>query len=136
MINKINQAKIWLGRSFWKNLANLWGVTAMSIFVVDFFSYHSYEMATSSASIIYVGILTIYVGSKEYYRWKATSKFQSKYTGEIFIFIWTIVMLTFVIIAFIANGLFKIPNEFVATYIYILGVYAVSQQSKSFRVMD
>ena len=106
----------------------------MGLFVVDFFSYHTYDVATSSAAVIYIGVLTIYVGSKEYYRWKIPSKFQSKYTGEVFIFVWTIVMMTFVIFAFMANGLFKIPSEFMATYIYILGVYAVSQQSKSFRI--
>lgn len=133
-MNKLT--KTWQGRSFWKNLSNLWGVAAMGLFVIDFFSFHKYNVGISAVAIIYIGVLGLYVTSKEYYRWKSKEKFESKYFGEIYIIIWTLIMLTFVIVAFISNGLMKIPGEFVATYISTLGILAISQQSKSFKLKD
>ncbi|MBU1131422.1 hypothetical protein KJ840_04785 [Patescibacteria group bacterium] len=128
--------KIWQGRSFWKNLSNLWGIIAMGFFIIDFFSYHRYSVGTSAVSVIYIGVLGLYVTSKEYYRWKSKEKFESKYFGEIYVVIWTIIMLTFVMVAFISNGLMKIPGEFVTTYISALGIFAISQQSKNFKLRD
>ena len=87
-------------------------------------------------SVIYIGVLGLYVTSKEYYRWKSKEKFESKYFGEIYVVIWTIIMLTFVMVAFISNGLMKIPGEFVTTYISALGIFAISQQSKNFKLRD
>jgi phosphatidylserine synthase len=125
--------KSWIGRPFWKNLSNLWGVVAMGLFVFDFFSFHSYNAITASVAIIYVGVLTIYVSSKEFYRWKSKDKFQSKYFGEAYIILWTVIMLCFAVIAFFYNELFKIPGEFIATYISALSIFAITQHSKNLK---
>ena len=108
----------------------------MGLFIIDFFSFHRYDIGVSAVAVIYIGVLGLYVTSKEFYRWKGKEKFISKYRGEIYIILWTIIMVIFVISAFITNGLFKIPNEFIATYISTLGIFAISQQSKSFKLKD
>jgi len=133
----MNQTKkFWPGRVFWKNLSNFWGTVALLLFVIDFFSFHAYNIAASSVAVIYIGVLSLYVGSKEFYRWKIKEVFPSKYFGEIHVIIWTIVMATFVVVAFMSGGWLKIPGEYVATYISVLGIFAISQQSKSFRKKD
>ncbi|PIR06620.1 MAG: hypothetical protein COV55_03795 [Candidatus Komeilibacteria bacterium CG11_big_fil_rev_8_21_14_0_20_36_20] len=126
--------KNWQSRAFWKNLSNFWGLVAILLFLVDFFSFHVYDVASSSVAVIYIGVLSLYVGSKEFYRWKTKGKFQSKYFGEIHVIFWTIVMAIFVIIGFLSHGLLNIPPEFIATYISVLGIFAISQQSKSFKL--
>ncbi|HAH04196.1 TPA: hypothetical protein DCL28_01400 [Candidatus Komeilibacteria bacterium] len=119
--------------NFWRIITNTWGILTLTLFVVDFFSFHSYSEATSASAVIYGFILAMFVGSKEFQRWKSKNgQYRSIHWGEIYPIVWSIIMLLFVFITAISKNDFQIPNEFPATYITVLGIYIISQQSKSF----
>ncbi|MBT3690411.1 hypothetical protein HOE31_04145 [bacterium] len=124
--------KIWAGRFFWKVLSSTWGVIAMSLFMIEFFTFNDYLVATSSVAVIYIAVLTMYVGSKEFFRWRQKDTFKSRYFGEIHIILWTLLFVVFTLFAFFSKGYFKLPTEFLATYISTLGIFAITMQSKSF----
>ena len=112
----------------WRQLSNLWTFTAMGFFLFDFFTGDKYSGYAAAVSIIYVTVLGIYVGTKEFDRWQ--EKHHSRRKGETFIIIWTIVILFFIITSIASNGKYRMPSEFTATYIAILSVFALTQRSK------
>jgi len=120
--------------NFWRHLSNLWGILTLLLFIVDFFSFHSLSNATSASAVIYGVILSMYAGSKEIHRWKSKSgEFISRHLGEIYPVIWTVVMVLFILLVAIKANYYKIPTEFPATYIAVLGVYILSLQSKNLK---
>lgn len=110
-------------------ILNLWTLATMILFAVDFLSGNKYDSSVSAIGIIYLALLGIYASEKEFSRWKR--KFISKFSGEIFVIIWTIIMLFFVICAPFSNGHYKIPPEFAIIYTSVIGVFAITQKSKS-----
>ena len=120
--------------NFWRHLTNFWGILTLLLFIFDFFSLHRFSSAVSSSAVIYGFVLTLYVGSKEFQRWQSKKgEYKSLHAGEVYPFIWTMVMVIFVIIAALQPSRYAIPTEFPATYITVLGIYIISQQSKLFR---
>lgn len=81
--------------------------------------------------MIYLGILGIYAGEKEYTRWK--KKFESDHIGEIFVIIWTIAMIFFVITATLSRGMYRLPSEFAVVYTSVVGIFAITARSKALR---
>jgi hypothetical protein len=124
-------------KGFWQNLpilrflSGLWGWITIFLFGLDFFAGHTYKVSVTSASVIYGTMLALYVGSKEYERWQQKNqKYPSKYFGEVYVVIWTLVMIIFVLLAPFSDGLFKIPAEFPAVYLTVVSVFIISRQSK------
>lgn len=127
-------AKNPLGLNFWRYLSNLWGTLTLLLFIVDFFSFHSFGNATGASAVIYGVILSLYASSKEFQRWTSKKgEFLSRHFGEIYPIIWTIVMILFILLSALLNNRYEIPGEFPATYITVLGIYIISSQSKNFK---
>ena len=103
----------------------------MILFLVDFFSRHNFDIAASGAGVIYLALLGIYVSDKEYSRWR--SGFASRFLGESFVIIWTVLMALFVIITPFSRGVYAVPGEFALVYTSVIGVFAVSQHSKALK---
>ena len=103
----------------------------MAWFLVDFFSGGIFDSSASAIGIIYLALLGIYISEKEYSRWKGS--FKSEFLGEIFVIIWTLVMLIFVIIAPLSNGSYYVPKEFGVIYASIIAAFAISQHSKAMK---
>jgi hypothetical protein len=118
-------------RRILKTIVNVWTVVTMVLFVLDFFSGNTFDTAATSIGIIYIALLGIYVGDKEYSRWK--SKFVSKFLGELFIVFWTVIMVAMVIISALGQGHYIVPSEFALVYTAVIGVFAVSQHSKALK---
>lgn len=112
----------------WRQLSNLWTFAAMGFFLFDFFAGDRYSGLAAAVSIIYITILGIYVGTKEFDRWQ--EQHHSKRKGELFIIIWTILIFFFIITALFSNGKYRMPSEFTATYIALLSIFALTQRSK------
>jgi MFS-type transporter involved in bile tolerance (Atg22 family) len=112
----------------WRQLTNLWTFVAMGFFLFDFFTGDKYSGYAAAVSIIYITILGIYVGTKEFDRWQDSH--HSKRRGEFFIIIWTVIILFFIITAIISDGKYRMPSEFTATYIALLSIFALTQRSK------
>jgi len=101
----------------------------MSMFIFDFFSNNVYDASAGAVGAIYIAILSIYVGTKEFERWH--TNYLANYWGEIYIGIWTIFTMTAVIWAPFSNGHFRIPTNLVVVYTVVLSIFAISRRSKS-----
>ncbi len=112
----------------WQILTNLWTFATMGFFVVNFFSGDRYSTSSTAIAIIYTAILGIYASAKEFDRWQ--NSHSGKRLGELFVVLWTALMLFFIITATISYGKYRIPSEFSATYIAVLSIFALTQKSK------
>lgn len=112
---------------FWRNLAGFWAIITMLLFAIEFFYLKKSDTMANLASIIYVTILGIYAGTKEFYRW-SQEDYSSAHWGEFFVFYWTAMMLATIVFALWQNV--KLPEGLVATYIAIVSIYALTRRSK------
>lgn len=117
---------------FWKGLTNFWAWITAIVFLLTFFKVWDLSHLLTNITIIYLSILSIFTGTKEYNRWKSKN-FLSKYHGEVFIFVWTILMVGFLLVSAL-NPEYKVYSQFTATYLSVLGVFAISLKSKSLRI--
>ncbi|MFW0862453.1 MAG: hypothetical protein ACKKL6_02600 [Candidatus Komeilibacteria bacterium] len=117
--------------SLWKYLANFWSWLTIIIFIAAFFAPEQFNGSIGATSVIYASILGIYVSSKEVARWR-NKDYVSNYYGEIYVLIWTIIIVGMILIS-IMNHNFVLQPEFTATYITILGIFAISQKSKALK---
>lgn len=113
----------------WRFLANLWGILTLIFFLITFFGWLETEQALKSIAIIYISVLSIFTSIKEFNRW-STKDFPSQHNGELFIVTWTILMLIFILLNTYDCDNFQISTEFTATYLSILGIFAISRKSK------
>jgi len=116
---------------FWKGLTNFWAWLTAIVFLLTFFKIWDLSYLLTNITIIYLSILSIFTGTKEYSRWK-NKKFLSKYHGEIFIFVWTVLMVVFLLISAL-NPDYKIYSQYTATYISVLGIFAITLKSKNLK---
>ena len=116
------------GINFFRYLTNLWSIIALGLFILEFI-YQNSKIASQTAAIIYIAFLTIYVSQKEYDRWVIKKTHSIK--GEFFLIIWTVAVVSVVIVASLPGNNLEIPNELTGTYIALLGIYAVTLKSKS-----
>jgi len=116
----------------WKWLSDFWGIVTILIFFWDFFQPGSFRVEATGIAIIYTAILVIYVSNKEYRRWKKNN-FSSQYHGEIFIILWSLILLLFVALVAIFPDKYIIPATFYTTYITILGLFAITLNSKKLK---
>ena len=114
---------------FLRILTNSWAVLTLFIFWLDFYSLGKYDQLASPVGIIYVGILSIYAGEKEFDRWQKHHK--SRFRGEMFVLIWTISITFMAISSIITKGYLSLPKDTASIYTGILAIFAISQKSKS-----
>jgi len=99
------------------------------LFVISFLSGSFYESLANISGVIYLALLSIYVGTKEFNRWHNYHK--SIHYGELSIIFWTILVIWLMVLNIIHKGRFHFPNELVALYIAVLGIFAITQESKA-----
>ncbi len=112
----------------WRYMTNFWTFVVIIFLLFDFVSKDAYGFMTPSFSIIYTGVLSLYVGTKEFDRWYEVH--DSRHPGEIFIAVWTILLFVLYGGAFLLGNDYKVSSETVADYIMVLSVFAVTQKSK------
>ena len=112
----------------WRVLTNFWTMIFMFFLVVNFFSGNQFEFLIAPFSVIYIGILGLYVGTKEFDRWYDLHN--SRHPGEIFVIAWTIVVFGLLILSLVLGGSYKVSSEAIAVYIMVLSVFALTQKSK------
>lgn len=118
---------------FWKVLSDFWGVVTAIFFLLTFLGKYDLSHILTDITIIYLSILSIFTGLKEYRRWKS-KKYLSQYHGEIFIISWTLLILVFILMSAIDKNQYKLSAEFTATYLSVLGIFAISRKSKNLRL--
>lgn len=113
----------------WRIMTNLWTVLFMAFLVFDFFAKNAYDGLTTPFSAVYVGVLSLYVGTKEFDRWYEVHE-KGHHPGELFVFGWTIVMVFLFAASFIKGAHYSISPDATAVYIMVLSVFALTQKSK------
>jgi hypothetical protein len=119
--------------NFWRLLTDFWGVITASFFIITFFNFFNLMEPLKAMVVIYVSILSIYAGVKEFTRWKEKN-FLSRHNGEIFVVCWTVLVIIFIILSAHDSQRYHVPGELTATYLSILGVFAISRKSKALRL--
>ena len=112
----------------WRTLSYVWTVVFIIFLIFNFLNKDIYEGIVGPFSIVYIGILGFYVGTKEFSRW--CSLYQSRHPGEIFVIAWTVLILAFFILPIFLGPEYKTSSETVTDYIVVLSVFALTQQSK------
>ncbi len=114
----------------WRVLTNIWTVVFMVFLIADFFAKNKYEYLTAPFSVIYIAILGLYVGTKEFDRWYEMH--DGRHPGEIFVIAWTIVIMSLLgLSVFLNRGGYSVSSEAIAYYIMLLSVFALTQKSKT-----
>ena len=113
----------------WRFITYLWAFFTVVMFTVNFFNIINCENSLKTITVIYISILSIFTAIKETDRWK-NKKFISKYKGEIFVLLYTLMTIVFIILNVLYPTKYNIPMEFTATYLSILGIFAISSESK------
>ena len=133
MEQKLKQKK--LGRFFyetgrhWRIFANFWMLVTIVFFILSFFYSSFYESMAHVLAVIYLAVLSIYAGTKECSRWHHYHK--SIHFGEFSVLLWTILVILMIILNIIYRGAFNFSNELIALYIAVLGIFAITQNSKA-----
>jgi uncharacterized membrane protein YhaH (DUF805 family) len=112
----------------WRFLCGLWTIVFMVFVLVDFFSFHRYEALATPLAALYAGVLTLYVGTKEFDRWY--DRHDSSHPGEFFVVGWTILMFILFGFTMLNGAAYVLSPEVVATYIMVLTIFALTQKSK------
>ncbi|MFA6197663.1 MAG: hypothetical protein WC734_00715 [Patescibacteria group bacterium] len=113
---------------FWKYIADFWSIMTIGLYTLDFFSKNKYNSAAGAISVLFISILGLYAGSKEFDRW--TRGHASKFHGEYYVPIWTFIIALLSLLAVFSHGQYQLPSEAVATYIGVLGIFVITQKSK------
>ncbi|MFA4827530.1 MAG: hypothetical protein WC596_04785 [Candidatus Shapirobacteria bacterium] len=115
-------------KKFWRFLADFWAIATIALFIFEIFIMKKSDTIANLASMVYIAILSIYAGQKEFYRWRQ-QHYLSLHWGEMFVVYWTGLML--ITFAFsIWNGL-RLPEGLAATYVAVITIFALTKKSKS-----
>lgn len=117
--------------SFWRYMTNIWCFVSYGTIIYDFLYDHALGELLPSVLVVYVALLTIFVGLKEFERWHEIR--QGRHPGELFVFGWTSLIIALVVAKIIMHKAYEIPGEVLATYIAVLSIMAVTQKSKSLK---
>lgn len=109
-------------------IANFWTVIFIVFVAVNFFAADAYGHLMAPFSVVYVGALGLYVGTKEFDRWYEFH--ESRHPGEIFVIVWTVIIFALIALSFVLGKDYKVSSEAVADYIMVLSIFALTQKSK------
>ncbi|MBU3901519.1 hypothetical protein KKF25_02650 [Patescibacteria group bacterium] len=113
----------------WWYLVNLWTLVVFAAIVLNFVRNGIYDQQMDTLLVIYISLLAIYAGDKEFERWH--DNHQSRHPGEIFVFVWTVLMTGLAISQFIFDKTSGLTSDVVAAYIAVLSVLAVTRRSRA-----
>jgi hypothetical protein len=112
----------------WRWVTNVWTVVFVLFLIWNFFAKGTYDLMIGPFSVIYVGVLSLYAGTKEFDRWYEFH--ESRHPGEWFVIGWTILILALTILSFVLGRGYTVSSETVADYIMVLSIFALTQKSK------
>lgn len=111
-------------------LSYLWNIIVFIFILVDYASAEEWAYLLGPLLITYMGVLSLYVATKEFSRW--ASDYHGKHPGEVFILVWTLLMIFLFFSSLLDDSHRRVNSEIVATYIGVLSVFIVSREAKFF----
>jgi hypothetical protein len=94
----------------------------------DFVTDNAFQELLGPIAAVYIASLAIYTGDKEFDRW--SHYHEKKRPGEVFVVIWTIILIVIFALDIIFMKPYRMPGELISTYIAVLTVLAITQKSK------
>ncbi len=123
------RAGVFQNERIWRILSGIWTAVFIPFVIADFFLQGKYEFLVAPMSAVYLGVLGLYAGTKEFERWYESH--QGRHPGEWYVVIWTIVAVALFTTSFFLNGGYRVSSDIVADYIMVLTIFALTQKSKS-----
>jgi hypothetical protein len=114
---------------FWRQIINFWTIVFMVFIVYDFINNNHLIEIMGSLAAIYIGVLAIYVGNKEFERWYDIHR--SKHPGEIYVIAWTFLIFTIIALDVILQKKYILPSGVVSSYLAVLTILVITNKSKS-----
>lgn len=118
-----------LSPKIWRNLVTFWTIILYVVVVCDFFMRNTLKDLLTPLCTIYIALLAIYTAQKEFERWHDNNV--GRHPGEIYIIVWTILVLIFFCLQFYYHGTYQLPSDVTTTYFVVLGILAITRKSKS-----
>lgn len=115
----------------WRWVTDLWTIIFALFLVWNFFLHDQYDFLIAPLSVIYISVLGLYVGTKEFDRWYESH--DGRHPGEWFVIGWTALIFGLTGASFFLGKSYVVPPEAVADYIMVLSVFALTQKSKQLR---
>ena len=113
---------------FWRQLINVWSFLFFAIIIADFLQGNNYQEILNAVATIYISILAIYVSNKEFERWY--DRHEESHPGEIFVIMWSGLVICLLILDFIYGSHYAIPGSVVSAYIAVLTILVITRKSK------
>jgi hypothetical protein len=116
--------------SFWRRLTNFWTLAFFATIIYDFIYDNVLDEkgVILGVAAIYAACLAIYSAEKEFKRWKESR--MGVHPGEVYIILWTILIITIVTLDLVLDKHYKLPPEVSSTYVVVLGILAITKESK------
>ncbi len=124
----MNKKKTSVTFNIWRYLINSWTIVFFLIIIYDFLTNNSAINLLNIVAMIYIGVLTVYVSDKEFERWY--NNHHRQHPGEIFVIIWTILIISLVVIDYALQMSYHLPAAVVSSYIAVLTLLAITRKSK------
>jgi membrane protein implicated in regulation of membrane protease activity len=114
---------------FWRQIINFWTIFFMIIIIYDFINNNLFAEVMGSLSAIYIGVLAIYVGNKEFERWYDVHR--SKHPGELYVIVWTLLIFIILSLDVILQKEYVLPSSIVSSYLAVLTILVITNKSKA-----
>ncbi len=124
-MKKINEKQEF---NFWRYLINFWSILFLLLIFYDFIYGPLVNSILSTVSTIYISVLAIYVGNKEFERWY--DKHEGKHPGEVFVFLWTFIIFLLIVSSFLFKKSYNLPDPVISSYIAVLTILVITNKSK------
>jgi hypothetical protein len=115
--------------ALWRYGVNLWSFVLFTLIIVDFVHNNRFQDIVGPVAAIYTATLAIYSTEKEFERWREF--YDGRHPGEIYVFLWTIIIAGILFTDFALGKPYRMPSEIISTYIVVLGILAITKKSKS-----
>jgi phosphotransferase system glucose/maltose/N-acetylglucosamine-specific IIC component len=115
--------------NFWQYLVNFWSGIYLILIIWDFINDNFIIETLEIFGFIYIGVLAIYVGNKEFERWY--NKHHAQHPGEIFVIVWTALVMIIVCLDLVLQKSYHLPSSVISSYIAVLTILAVTEKSKA-----
>ncbi len=119
---------IFQDEKIWRILTNIWTIVFVGFLIANFFLMNHLEYLVLPFSVVYIGVLGLYTGTKEFNRWYEMH--DGRHPGELFVILWTTVIFFLFVASFFLGQDYKLSSEVIADYIMVLSVFALTQNSK------
>ncbi|MEI6346210.1 MAG: hypothetical protein WCO79_03185 [bacterium] len=127
---RIHQIRKRAEESFWRILTDFWTVVFFSAIVYDYLHENilDHHEIILIIAVLYGASLAIYSAEKEFKRWH--DKHETIHPGELYVIAWTLLIFGLIIAGVINREHYEMPAEVRATYVVVVGILALTRESK------